>query len=210
MAKHSARQFTESGVAPDAPRRASGPGGMLRRIADGLSALRRDERTSAEMTTLPPPSRGQALREAHRTLRARMKSHPAIRQVLPHLSAVERALAKRGSRALAAMPVPVLRRALEQLAVLQRDDESPAEAMNLRVLRLRLIEAIAMRGAGTHDEDLRHPRLPASAAGASASPSSVPLADGASLHDSSDLSSSAFDEAEQAWNPQPRREPRQR
>lgn len=102
-------------------------------------------RDNAELTTLPPPGRGQALREAHRTLRQRMRSHPVLRQVMPHLYYIERALAKRGSVALLRVPVPVLHRGLLQLAQLQHDNEPPLEALNLRVLRLRLIEAIAVR-----------------------------------------------------------------
>jgi len=106
---------------------------------------RRPARDPADLTTLPPPGRGQALREAHRTLRQRMRSHPALRQVMPHLYYIERALAKRGSVALLRVPVPVLQRGLLQLAQLQHDNEPPLEALNLRVLRLRLIEAIAVR-----------------------------------------------------------------
>jgi len=120
---------------------------MLQRLAAGLGRRPARPRRSAEATTLPAPSRGQALREAHYTLRERLQSLPALRQVLPHLSCIERKLAKRGSRAFARLPVPVLQRGLEQLAMLQREDETPIEALNLRVLRLRLIEAIAMRSA---------------------------------------------------------------
>ena len=105
------------------------------------------ERISADITTQPRPGRGQALRDAHRTLSQRMHSHPAIRRVMPHLSCVERALAKHGSRALRKLPVPVLQRSLVQLALLQRDDEPAMEAADMRVLRLRLMEAIALRSA---------------------------------------------------------------
>ncbi len=104
-------------------------------------------RASGELTTQPPPSRGQALREAYRTLHQRMDSRPAMRQVLPHLAAIERALGRHGSRALHKLPVPVLHRGLTQLTLLQGDDDAPLEAANLRVLRLRLIEAIALRSA---------------------------------------------------------------
>lgn len=121
--------------------------GLLQRLAERLKRQRAvpPVRSASQMSTLPPPSRGQALREAHRTLAQRLASHPHIRQVLPHLAAIERSLAKRGSRALLRLQVPVLQRGLEQLALLQRDDESPADAANLRVLRLRLMEAIAVR-----------------------------------------------------------------
>lgn len=104
-------------------------------------------RASGDITTQPPPSRGQALREAYRTLRKRMDSRPAVRQVLPHLAAIERSLGRHGSRALHRLPVPVLHRGLTQLTLLQGDDDDPLDAANLRVLRLRLIEAIALRSA---------------------------------------------------------------
>ncbi len=139
------------------------------------------ERISADITTLPRPGRGQALRDAHRTLSQRMHSHPAIRRVMPHLSCVERALAKHGSRALRKLPVPVLQRSLVQLALLQRDDEPPLEAADLRVLRLRLMEAIALRSAAgvRHNAgiDSSHLTLPSGFTSSSGSPSGY---DGAS------------------------------
>lgn len=139
------------------------------------------ERISADITTLPRPGRGQALRDAHRTLSQRMHSHPAIRRVMPHLSCVERALAKHGSRALRKLPVPVLQRSLVQLALLQRDDEPPLEAADLRVLRLRLMEAIALRSAAgaRHGAaaDSSHLTLPSGFTSSSGSPSGF---DGAS------------------------------
>ena len=171
---------------------------MLQRLAAGLGRPTA-QRTSAELTTLPPPSRGQALREAHRTLRERLQSLPALRQVLPHLSWTERKLAKHGSRAFARLPVPVLQRALEQLSMLQRDDESPQDAMNLRVLRLRLIEAIALRsvqpGAGSNS------RRPDSAAKplASGHARRQALASGMPEVEVSEVSSSVFSDASVQW-----------
>jgi hypothetical protein len=124
----------------------SAPLRLLKRLTAGLR--RHDApRDSGDNTTLPSPGRGQALREAHRTLHARLHSHPALIQLLPHLACIERKLAKRGTRALQRLPVPVLQRGLEQLALLQHEDERPADAVNLRVLRLRLIESIAVRTA---------------------------------------------------------------
>ncbi len=150
-------------------------------------------RSSAEATTQLPPSRGQAMREAHRVLRARMNGHPAIRQVLPHLSAVERALAKRGSRALMRIPLSLLCRAVDQLTVLQDDNENPAEAFSLRVLRLRMLEIIALRVEhGSRDNDA-----------AARAEAEAPATDGVAasgMSGTSDLSSSAFDEADQAWS----------
>ncbi|MEK8052442.1 hypothetical protein AACH10_19475 [Ideonella sp. DXS22W] len=118
------------------------------------------ERASGELTTLPPPSRGQALRAAWRTLHERMDSRPAMRQVLPHLAAIERALGRHGSRALHKLPVPVLHRGLTQLTLLQGDDDAPLDAANLRVLRLRLIEAIALRSAPAAGSEAPPPARP--------------------------------------------------
>lgn len=113
-----------------------------------------------EATTLPPPSRGRALRDAHRTLRQHMRNHPAIRQVMPHLSCIERALAKRGSGALRRLPVGVLQRGLEQLAVLQGGDADTVEALHLRVLRFRLTEAITARSNNPFVWGVNHDTLP--------------------------------------------------
>lgn len=119
-----------------------------------------EQRASGDVTTQPPPSRGQALREAYRTLCQRMDSRPAMRQVLPHLAAIERALRKHGSRALHRLPVPVLHRGLTQLTLLQSDDDDPLAGANLRVLRLRLIEAIALRSAPAAGADNLPPPPP--------------------------------------------------
>lgn len=118
------------------------------------------QRASGDVTTQPPPSRGQALREAYRTLRQRLDSRPAVRQVLPHLAAIERSLGRHGSRALHRLPVPVLHRGLTQLTLLQSDDDDPLDAANLRVLRLRLIEAIALRSAPVAGLDALPPPPP--------------------------------------------------
>jgi hypothetical protein len=98
-----------------------------------------------DTSRLHPTGRGHALREAHRALRQRLRSHPALRSMVPHLWALERALARRGSAALRELPVAVLQRGLQQLTLLQRDDEPEQDALKLRVLRLRLMEAIELR-----------------------------------------------------------------
>jgi hypothetical protein len=115
------------------------------------------ERTSAELTTQPNAGRGYALREAHRTLRQHFEQHPALLQITPQLATLERALARQGSRALLKLPPQVLRQSLEQLAMLQAEDASTEDSSNLRVLRLRLIEALTQRAQrpGQADE-LRH------------------------------------------------------
>ena len=90
-----------------------------------------------------PPSvgRGFALRCAHRSLQQLLAGHEGLRQVLPHLSLLERALARKGSRALQRLPAPVLQRALEQLEDLQSSENHP----DLAVLRTRLVEVLALR-----------------------------------------------------------------
>lgn len=96
-----------------------------------------------EATTLPEPGRGQALRQAHRALRDRMRAQRGLRQVLPHLYFIERALSRQGSVALLEMPVWVLQRGLQQLSRLPAD--SLAERVLLSVLQQRLVEAITSR-----------------------------------------------------------------
>jgi hypothetical protein len=112
--------------------------------------LRRDAGTTlvpAATSMLPqqPPtvveSRGLALRNAHRSLRALLRERPGLRRLMPHLAHIERSLRKHGSRALLRLPVNVLQRGLEQLETLQSDE--PRDA--LRALRTRLVEAIALR-----------------------------------------------------------------
>jgi hypothetical protein len=83
-------------------------------------------------------SRGEALRMAHEALQALLAQHEDARTVTPHLSHLEHALARNGSRALIELPLKVLRRAMEQLDMLEgarRSDE-------LMPLRMRVDEAI--------------------------------------------------------------------
>lgn len=163
-------------------------------------------RASGDLTTQPAPSRGQALRAAYRTLHERMEGRPAMRQVLPHLAAIERALGRHGSRALRKLPVPVLHRGLTQLTMLQSDDDAPLEAANLRVLRLRLIEAIALRSAPAPASEVPPPPRPARRAQPAAPRGFAPSTTlggsglgGSSLPSGmevSEVSADAFDEAE--------------
>ncbi|MEY4416241.1 MAG: hypothetical protein RIQ53_3534 [Pseudomonadota bacterium] len=143
-------------------RRPAAPGGLAARLTQwlrqALARLRGRPRGSDELTTQLPPTRGHALRDAHRLLRRRLRQHPALRTMLPHLAVIERKLARRGSRALRDLPLPVLQRGLQQLAMLQREDEPPLETLQLRVLRLRLIEAIETRQR--HGEPLVLPPRP--------------------------------------------------
>lgn len=70
------------------------------------------------------PSRGAALRHDHRRLSQWLREHADLCQSLRHLVCVEQTLARQGSRALKTMPEKVLRKALEQLQGLMRDDPS--------------------------------------------------------------------------------------
>ena len=88
-----------------------------------------------------PGSRGEALRLAHMALQALLVEHPDARQVMPHLSHLEQALARQGSRALIELPVKVLQRALDQLDTIQ----SAAQAEALVPLRLRVEESVRQR-----------------------------------------------------------------
>ncbi|NRF68314.1 hypothetical protein HLB44_15075 [Aquincola sp. S2] len=131
----------------------------------------------ASSTLLPTPtiveSRGQALRTAHRSLRALMRERPGLRRLMPHLAHIERSLRRHGSRALLRLSVNVLQRGLEQLEQLQSDE--PRDA--LRALRTRLVEAIALRNV------------------ARSITSPAPLAPMEVM----DASHSEFDEVERSW-----------
>lgn len=99
---------------------------------------------SAGTPPSPEPSRGQALRQAHRALRDRLRAQRDLRRVLPHLYFIERSLARQGSAALQETPVRVLQRGLQQLARLPAD--SLTERAQFSVLQQRLAEAIQERG----------------------------------------------------------------
>jgi hypothetical protein len=86
-------------------------------------------------------SRGEVLRLAHEALQALLAQHEDARHVVPHLRHLEQALARTGSRALIELPDKLLKRAMEQLDMLegkQRSDE-------LMPLRLRVEEAMRRR-----------------------------------------------------------------
>lgn len=85
--------------------------------------------------------RGEALRLAHVALHDLLAQHEGARQLFPHLSHVEQALARHGSQALATTPISVLQRAMDQLDNL----EGTARAHDLMTLRLRVDEAIKRR-----------------------------------------------------------------
>jgi hypothetical protein len=115
--------------------------------------IRQQDLQRSEATTLPEPGRGQALRQAHRALRDRMRAQRGLRRVLPHLYFIERALSRSGSVALLDMPVWVLQRGLQQLTRLPAD--SLAERVQLNVLQQRLVEAIASRSVKAKQPPVR-------------------------------------------------------
>lgn len=121
--------------------------GVVKEARSSAQAARpQGDRSSAEMTTLPAVGRGQALREAHRSLRRHLKRHRPLRGIMPHLHFIEQSLARQGSAALTDLPVWVMQRGLQQLARLPWDEHSEPSLHPLQTLRLRLIEAIETRG----------------------------------------------------------------
>jgi len=86
-------------------------------------------------------SRGEALRIAHEALQALLAQHDDARHVVPHLSHLEHALARSGSRALNELPDKVLRRSMDQLDML----EGATRSDDLLPLRMRVDEALRRR-----------------------------------------------------------------
>jgi hypothetical protein len=131
----------------------------------------------AEPAPAPPPpeSPGEALRRGHEALRDLLARHPEVRHLMRHLGFLEQALARTGSKALRSeVPLPVLRKAHEQLELLMRDDASP----ELSAFATRLERVIAERRRSAED---------APAAGAL---------------QVSEASHSLFDEMERSWTGQ--------
>jgi len=137
---------------------------------------------ASTLAAFPPPlGRGHALRLAHRALNDLYNRQEGLRQVLPHLSLLEQALGRKGSKALRRLPAHVLQRALEQLEDLQTSENHP----DLATLRTRLVETLALRSV-TNDRDTG----PRSGSGTPASIFGV---------DVQEASHSAFNEAEREW-----------
>ena len=130
----------------------------LRRAVIPMGSWRRAaaERNSAELSTQPSGSRGQALRDAHHLLHRQLRRNLALRAVMPDLREIEQALAALGSLALRELPTPVLRRGLMQLGNLPWDDAQELGGYALHILRPRLVEAIERRGLGAPLAGLRH------------------------------------------------------
>lgn len=81
------------------------------------------------------PTSGAALRHDHRQLAQLLKRHTDLRRTLRHLACVEQTLAREGSRTLQSMPGKVLRKAIDQIEGLRRDD--PGFALPELMRRLR-------------------------------------------------------------------------
>lgn len=159
----------------------------LRWLQDLLRRPLRLERRGLQIhVTLAPPvsvqtqagavsviGRGEALRQAHRELRALLNHHPKARRTVRHLAFLEKSLSRHGSRAFRQeVPVPVLVKCQAQLDLLAADERSAGIAE----LRHQLQTAISARA--------REP-----AAFDAAQPVHV-----------SEASHSLFDEMERSWN----------
>lgn len=89
------------------------------------------------------PSAGEALRRGHEDLRGLLRLHPETRHLMRHLAYVEAEIGRFGARALRReVPVPVLRKALEQFDLLV--EGAPGEG--LVYLRARMSDALGARG----------------------------------------------------------------
>ena len=143
---------------------------------------KRKPREATTLAAFPAPiGRGQALRMAHRALNDLFSRQEGLRQVLPHLSLLEQALGRKGSKALRRLPAHVLQHALEQLEDLQTSENHP----DIATLRTRLVETLALRSV-TNERDSG----PGSGPGVSASIFGV---------DVQETSHSVFNEAEREW-----------
>lgn len=88
-----------------------------------------------------PVSRGETLRLGHVALQQLLAQHGETRHVVPHLSALEHALSRTGSRALTTLPPKVLQRAMDQLDLI----EGNQRCEELMALRLRVEEIVRQR-----------------------------------------------------------------
>ena len=86
-------------------------------------------------------SRGEALRMAHEALQGLLAQHDDARHIVPHLNHLEQALARSGSRALLELPDKLLRRAMDQLDML----EGGTRGDLLMPLRMRVDESLRRR-----------------------------------------------------------------
>lgn len=136
-------------------RAAKKSGGPLTWVRDLLKRPLKVERRGAQLHLvlgeIPPepaavesaPTAGEALRRGHEALRDLLRRHPETRHLMRHLGFIEQQLGRSGSRALKRdIPVPVLRKGLEQLDLLMRG----ATSEPLADLRARIDAAARSRG----------------------------------------------------------------
>lgn len=111
----------------------------LKRIGNQLHVVL--ESTLSIQPSSKSGGRGEALRLAHLVLQQRLAQQDDARNLFPHLTHVEQALSRTGSRALITTPIRVLQRAMDQLDNLEGASRSP----ELLAMRLRVEEAIKQR-----------------------------------------------------------------
>lgn len=134
------------------------------------------EKDERQGTSTSGSSAGEALRRGHGDLRALLRRHPETRQLMRHLAFVEQTIGRFGSRAIKReIPVPVLRKGLEQLDLLV--EGAPTEG--LVYLRARMAEAVATRSAAVEIDEETETR-----------PGSLEV---------TEASHSLFDEMERSW-----------
>ncbi len=125
----------------------------VRPRSDPARAVRHASRGSARSADPGAIRRSDALRRDFKELHSLFGKDLVLRRSMPHLSYVERALARTGSRGLLEIPLQILENALEQLdgAVL---GSSTLTLDELRARLERAIEALAHRRA--RFENSRH------------------------------------------------------
>ena len=125
----------------------------VRPRSDPARTVRHASRGSARSSDPGAIRRSDALRRDFKELHSLFGKDLVLRRSMPHLSYVERALARTGSRGLLEIPLQILENALEQLdgAVL---GSSTLTLDELRARLERAIEALAHRRA--RFENSRH------------------------------------------------------
>jgi len=137
------------------------------------------ERDDRQGATTTGTSAGEALRRGHGDLRALLRRHPETRHLMRHLAFVEQTIGRFGSRAIKReIPVPVLRKGIEQLDLLV--EGAPSEG--LVYLRARMVEAVASRSTAVAVDEETETR-----------PGSLEV---------TEASHSLFDEMEKSWTGQ--------
>jgi len=120
---------------------------LLRERWQALSAPRIPGRPVADEPTHPVPGwlddiAGPTLERIADELHALLSRHPGARRALIHLSVLECTLHYRDAAAAQALPIELLRSALDQLQAIG----VPAEHTGLAILRMRLMLAVLRHG----------------------------------------------------------------